>query len=167
MGKLIKRILLIVISFGIMIGVGLSTYLLIAYENNESLKVKISLDEPQKVEITGYALIPGYENEYFVSLVADAPGTYDLTFSFIKQGETKTALDDCLYVLVEFEDKVYFDDKLSSLYQRDDLIITLELERLKGTNVKVVYYIPKEVGNEIQGCVADFDLFITTKEKRD
>lgn len=168
MSKLIKRILLIVISFGIMIGVGLTTYMLLAYQNNEPLKVKISVnDEPQKVEINDYILIPGYVNEYYISLVADAPGTYDLTFSFIKQGETLTALDDSLYVIVEFEDKVYFNDKLSSLYERNDLDISLELERLIGTKIKIIYHIPKEVGNEIQGCTADFDLFITTKEKRD
>ena len=32
-------------------------------------------------------------------------------------------------------------------------------------DVKIVYYIPLEVGNEIQGAVADFDLFVMAAEK--
>ena len=54
---------------------------------------------------------------------------------------------------------------LSELFNSDNIVLTLDMRETVLKDVKIVYYIPLEVGNEIQGAVADFDLFVMAAEK--
>ena len=74
-------------------------------------------------------------------------------------------MKDNLYILIEYDGVVYCHNTLSALYEGGPTI-TLNLKRIKAQNIRVVYYIPEEVGNEIQGNVADFDVFINATERR-
>ena len=131
----------------------------------DHIKVHLKIDTPHKVEITDYVLVPGYVNEYSVLVTADAPGTYDLAFSFVENGYTNNILKENLFIMIEYDGVLYRHDTLENLYE-DNFVLRMDLKRLKGKEIKITYYIPEYVGNEIQGSVVDFDLFITAKELR-
>ena len=56
---------------------------------------------------------------------------------------------------------------LVTAIEHADFTITIDLTDEVWEEVKLVYYIPEDVGNEIQGAAADFELFIIANEKRD
>ncbi len=141
-------------------------WMLLAKHNADNIKVRVEVDIPQQVAIRDTEIVPGYENEYCVKVTADRPGEYDLTFSFIEKGNSDNALKDNLYILIEYDGVVYCHNTLSALYEGGPTI-SLDLERRKAQDIKVVYYIPEEVGNEIKGNIADFDLFITARERQE
>ena len=148
----------------ILIGVGLMIWMLLADHLGGAIKVRVDVDIPVEAGINDVVIVPGYKNEYHLKVTADKPHEYDLTFSFKEQGDTESDLKDNLYILIEHDGVVYCDAKLSELYEGGPSM-TLQLKRLVAQDVKVVYYIPEEVGNEIKGDTADFGLFITAREK--
>lgn len=148
----------------ILIGVGLMIWMLLADHLGGAIKVRVDVDIPVEAGINDVVIVPGYKNEYHLKVTADKPHEYDLTFSFKEQGDTESDLKDNLYILIEHDGVVYCDAKLSELYEGGPTM-TLQLKRLVAQDVKVVYYIPKEVGNEIKGDTADFGMFITAHEK--
>ena len=148
----------------ILIGVGLMIWMLLADHGGGAIKVRVDVDIPVEAGINDVVIVPGYKNEYHLKVTADKPHEYDLTFSFKEQGDTTSDLKDNLYILIEHDGVVYCDAKLSELYEGGPTM-TLQLKRLVAQDVKVVYYIPKEVGNEIKGDTADFGMFITAHEK--
>lgn len=153
----------------ILLGVALMIWVLLAKRNGDNIKVKVEVEEinvPKRVDINDYILVPGYENEYTLTVTADRPGDYDLTFSFVEKGNEDNILKENLYILIEYDGEIICDDKLSELYDQQ-FYLDIELKRWRGKDIRVVYYVPIEVGNEIQGQVVDFDLYITAKEKRD
>ena len=153
----------------ILLGVALMIWMLLAKRNGDNIKVKVEVEEinvPKRVDINDYILVPGYENEYTLTVTADRPGDYDLTFSFVEKGNEDNTLKENLYILIEYDGEIICDDKLSELYDQQ-FYLDIELKRWRGKDIRVVYYVPIEVGNEIQGQVVDFDLYITAKEKRD
>ena len=153
----------------ILLGVALMIWMLLAKRNGDNIKVKVEIEEinvPKRVDINDYILVPGYENEYTLTVTADRPGDYDLTFSFVEKGNEDNILKENLYILIEYDGEIICDDKLSELYDQQ-FYLDIELKRWRGKDIRVVYYVPIEVGNEIQGQVVDFDLYITAKEKRD
>ena len=153
----------------ILLGVALMIWMLLAKRNGDNIKVKVEIEEinvPKRVDINDYILVPGYENEYTLTVTADRPGDYDLTFSFVEKGNEDNILKENLYILIEYDGEIICDDKLSELYDQQ-FKLDIELKRWRGKDIRVVYYVPIEVGNEIQGQVVDFDLYITAKEKRD
>ena len=152
------------LSILILIGVALMIWMLLADYGGRAIKVRVDVDIPVDAGINDVVIVPGYKNEYHLKVTADKPHEYDLTFSFKEQGDTESDLKDNLYILIEYDGVVYCDAKLSELYEQGPTM-TLQLKRLVAQDVKVVYYIPEEVGNEIKGDTADFGLFITAREK--
>lgn len=152
------------LSILILVGVGLMIWMLLVDHGGGAIKVRVDVDIAVEAGINDVVIVPGYKNEYHLKVTADKPDEYDLTFSFVEQGNTANALKDNLYILIEHDGVVYCDAKLSELYEGGPTM-PLQLKRLVAQDVKVIYYIPEEVGNEIKGDEIDFGLFITAREK--
>ena len=95
-----------VLSLMILLGVALMIWVLLAKRNGDNIKVKVEVEEinvPKRVDINDYILVPGYENEYTLTVTADRPGDYDLTFSFVEKGNEDNILKENLYILIEYD----------------------------------------------------------------
>ncbi len=143
------------------------TYMIVTWKNDDFLKISIKSGKPQNVEFTDLALIPGSVNEYKLRVITDKKSEYDITFDFQNLADAVDALDDNLYVKIEYGGRIYYEDKLAAFYENNDCAFTVDLTDNYYTDILLTYYIPIEVGNEIQGCVADFNLQVTAQEKRD
>ncbi len=161
------RCLLVLLSVSLLTGTALMTQMLYAPEGEYFFKVDLQFGEPQLVEFGDIAIIPGYHAEVDLITETDKNAPYDLTFSFVHTGQERNALHDNFYIKIEYNGKVYCDNALSELFELDELLVTIDLTEASTQSVKVIYYIPESVGNEIQGCDVDFELYTTVIEKRD
>ena len=161
------RLLLIILSLMILIGSSM-VYLLMRHGHDGNvIKMDIQYGQPQKVEFSQLAMVPGGKSEYIINPYRYAPGVYDLTFSFTDKELGHSVFDQSVYVYVEYDGVVYCDKSLVEIFESEDFTITIDLTDRVSEEVKLVYYIPEDVGNEIQGATANFELFIIANEKRD
>lgn len=163
--KVAWRFFLVILSLMILIGVGLVIIMYYFGHEGTLIKLDIQYEEPKRVEFDSFAMVPGGETEYIINPYRYKPGVYDLSFDFIDNDTSTNVFDESVCVRIEFEGKVYCDMPLSELFNSDNIVLTLDMRETVLKDVKIVYYIPLEVGNEIQGAVADFDLFVMAAEK--
>ena len=94
------------LSILILVGVGLMIWMLLSDHGGGAIKVRVDVDIAVEAGINDVVIVPGYKNEYHLKVTADKPGKYDLTFSFVEQGNTENALKDNLYILIEQDGEV-------------------------------------------------------------
>ena len=161
------RLLLIILSLMILIGCAM-VYLVIRHGHDGNvIKMDVQHEQPQKVEFSQLAMVPGGKSEYIINPYRYVPGVYNLTFNFTDTDPGYSAFDQLVHVYVECDGVVYCDKSLAEIFESEDFTITIDLTDEVWEEVKLVYYIPEDVGNEIQGAAADFELFIIANEKRD
>ena len=160
------RFLLVILSLLILLGVGLLSYKLYHWrEENNYIKMDIQFGEPMEVQCDTLAMLPGVKNEFHITPYRDKPGVYDLTFSFIDYSDKESVYAEYVYVIVEYNEEEYCHQTLKSLFEAEDFTISVDLTQEIWEHINVVYYIPSDVGNELQGASADFELFVTAKER--
>ena len=76
------RIVLIVLSVMILIGVALTIYMLSTVNNHDIIKVNIRDNATQVVEFQDLCLIPGEKCEYIISLGSDKADKYNVELAF-------------------------------------------------------------------------------------
>ena len=162
-----QRIILVIISAVILMGAGIMTCVLHMWHEDDLVKVAVRSGEPHLIDLEGFAIVPGYEKEYKVRVITEKKSYYDLTFEFKDLAPKDDPLKDNLYVKIEHNGTVYYDDKLATFYEKDNMGFVVDMSKTYHTDLSITYYIPLEVGNEIQGCEVDFQLYITAQEKGD
>lgn len=164
-----QRILLVVIGCVLIIGAAIMTIVLHMWHQDDLIKVAVRPGESCLVdlELNDFVLVPGYQKEYQLRVITEKKSHYNLTFQFKDLAEKNDPLKDNFYVKIEYDGTVYYDDKLAVFYEKDDMAFTVDMSNNFSTDLTITYYIPEEVGNEIQGCKVDFQLYITAQEKRD
>ena len=161
------RLLLIILSLMILIGSSMVILVMHFGHDGNAIKMDIQHGQPQKVEFSQFAMIPGGKSEYIITPYRYVPGVYYLTFDFQDKEVGHSIFDKSVYVYIECDGVVYCDQRLSSIFDSENPVITLDLKEDISKEIKLVYYIPEDIGNEIQGATADFELFIIANEKRD
>lgn len=157
------RIGLIVSSILILIGVALTTYMMTTPNQRNVINVHIENGKTQAIKFEDLCLIPGEECEYTILLDSVAASNYDLMFDF-HETEEKT-LKNYAYARIEINDEVICDQLLATLFDGDDMTLPVDLTEDKKTAIKIVYYLPEDVGNEAQNAEAIFELLITASNE--
>ena len=58
-------------------------------------------------------------------------------------------------------DEVLHDELLATAFENDNIVIPIDFRKDKNTELKIVYYLPLEVGNEAKNTEAVFELQLT------
>lgn len=161
------RLWLLILSVMILIGVAMVVVVIRFGHDGNTIKMDIQHGQPQKVENTIPRMIPGAKSEYVITSYRYVPGIYTLTFDFEDKDFENSVFDNAVRVRIECNGEVYCDQTLATLFETGDPVVTLDMREEIWKTINVVYYIPEDIGNEIQGATADFDLFIIANEKRD
>ena len=141
-------------------------YFLSLSNDDESLKLDITVNGEKEIRFDGLALIPGEEREYDAFFRSDIPGEYVLLLDFVESGDNN-ALKEFAYARLEVGDSVICDEKFSELFDGDPVEIPAYLSKKEGCDLKITYYIPAEVGNEAENATADFKIVVSSaKEKK-
>lgn len=156
------RFLLIAGSVLIVVGVGLMTWMLATEDERNVIEVKLS-DGAAEILFEGLALVPGGECEYEIELKKDNADTYDLTMDFIEAEESP--LKNFVRVKILAGDSVLHDDLLANVFDGEGIVLPVDFNGDKNTRLKIVYYMPIEVGNEAKNAEALFKLVLTASNE--
>jgi hypothetical protein len=103
-------------------------YLVIRFgHDGNAIKMDIQHGQPQKVEFSQFAMIPGGKSEYIIIPYRYVPGVYNLTFDFQDKEIGHSIFDKSVYVYIECDGVVYCDQRLSSIFDSENPVITLDL----------------------------------------
>ncbi len=153
------RISMIASSALILVGVALTVYFSVAFNNRRVIKIDVEPDEIHSVEFKELFLIPGQEEEYILSLKSDIKEKYNAEIIFDEIADGK--LKNFARARIELNDEVIFDDSLASLLDGDKITLSIDPKKNPAKQIKITYYLPAEVGNDAQDTTSDFELLIS------
>lgn len=156
--KKITNIALIVMCVVILLGVALTIYFLTA--DKHIIKVSIEPDETKAIRFEELYLRPSESCEYTLSFSSEYAQEYRLTLRFEDQN-TDLTLKDYAYVRMEKDGEVLCDTRLSEIFKQQTVKIAVDFTDGKTNDVRIIYYMPEDVGNEAQNAEADFTLLVT------
>lgn len=162
-GKNLKRIILTVGSLMIIVGVSLMGWML-ANENDQGvIDVKLEDGQTESLSFEHLTLIPGQECEYVIQLEKTSENTYNLELDFVEL-EEKT-LKNYARVKIVAGDEIVCDELLADAFENDAIVLPVDYAAGQNTELKIVYYLPSEVGNEAKKAEAIFELLLTASNK--
>lgn len=155
----LTRVLLFV--GGGLILVGVLMLALITTLKKEPDVIKLSLEDgvTESVQFDGLSLVPGNECGYTVVLEYEEKTKCDLKLDFVETEEG--TLKNFARVKVMAGDEVLYDELLATAIENDNIVLPVDFRKDKNTELKIVYYLPFEVGNEAKNTEAVFELQLT------
>lgn len=149
-----------------LVGAGLSIYFLLNPGRADNvLDIDLSIGGQYRVEFSELDLIPGESAEYDVNLSSDINVEALVTLEFKRTDESAAGVAELAkysYVRITHENEVLCDSLISEFLDNETRVT---FECAIGTdspcNLKIMYYMPSEVGNEAQNAEASFELLIT------
>ena len=130
---------------------------------NGVIGVDVEDGKTQSIEFQGFELIPGSSSEYDIQFNGDRSSQFDVKLTF-EEKEDK-ALKNFAYIKIISGDEVLYDKLLAEAFEDDSIVIPVDFEKKANTQLKIVYYLPIEVGNEAKNAGAKFDLLFTAQSK--
>ena len=159
----ILRIVLIAGSVLIIVGVALMTWMLATEEERNVIQINISdmSDDgaTKTIEFESLGLVPGEECEYTLKLKSDNSKKYDLYLDFVEV-EEKT-LKEFARVRIVSNGEIVCDELLADAFLMEPLVLPVDFTENRNTEMRIVYYLPIEIGNEAKNAEAVFDLILT------
>ena len=157
----ILSLLLIVTSVILVIAIVFLIYFYATRDTRENvIDVKLESGESSSLKFENLTLLPGESCEYELELSHRVKADYDITLSFSDQ-DSELTLKSFVYAKVTAGDEVICDTLLSELFDGEALTFSRELSKDKAETVKILYYMPSEVGNEAKNAEAKFNLVIS------
>lgn len=160
--RMFMNIILIAICVFILVGAGLTGYLLNV--DKSVIKVSVIPNEPQAVTFEQLSLVPGESCEYTLLLSSEYAEKYQLILKSEDQNLSHT-LKNYACVRMEKEGQVLCDELLASALVSEDMVLTVDFSDREKNEIKIIYYMPEDVGNEAQNAEADFKLLITAQNQ--
>ena len=157
------RLLLVVGSIMILIGVALMWWMAATARDRTVIKVDLAPDETQTLHFGELTLIPGEEVAYTVRLNSNKGSKYDLHLDFVEL-EDKT-LKQYARVRIESEGEVVYDELLADAFGSEGVTFPVDFKASKHTSFIIAYYLPIDIGNEAENAEAVFDLLITASNE--
>lgn len=156
--KRLTNIALIVMCVIILLGVALTIYCLTA--DKHIIKVSIEPDETKAIRFKELFLYPGESCEYTLSLSSEYAKKYQLALCFEDQNLELT-LKNYAYIRMEKDGNVLCDTQLAEIFKRQTIELAVDFTDGETNDIKIIYYMPEDVGNEAQNAEADFKLLVT------
>ena len=129
--------------------------LLNSNHRNNIFEVKIESGQNKIVEFKSLAIIPGEEYGYTLKLKADITAYYDLTFKF-EENEV-SHLKNFLFIKIILDNEEIYNKQFKECLN-EQINLSYQLYDDKYVDFKIVYYMPKEIGNEAAGTKSSFEL---------
>jgi hypothetical protein len=151
------RIILVIASIMIIVGVGIMAWVWL-WSDRDVIVVKLDGD-PQMVGFERLGLIPGEECEYTIELKSRLAEENVVRLRFVER-EKKT-LPEYAYIKIMVGDRVICDERMADVFEGEDIQLPVNFSSGEGTELRIVYYLPLDVGNEAKNAEALFDLWLS------
>ena len=156
----IMRVILIVGILLMSIGIILLGLIWATKENPSVIKIRLEGTEMYPLQFERLCLVPGEECEYTVLLEHDTATFCNIKFDFVDL-EEQHVLKDHARVRIVAEDEVLWDELLAIAMEGEPLILPVDFKNNVNTELRVIYYLPIDVGNEAKNAEALFELQLT------
>ena len=158
----LMRIILVASAALILVGV-LLWYLISDEDRLDMIDVSIDVGESETLEFESLSLIPGESCEYTVKLKKERTESFDLSLKFIEIEEK--SLKNFARVKILAGEEVVCDELLATVFLNEAIVLPVDFKSDKYTELKIVYYLPIDVGNEAKNADAIFNLLLTASGK--
>ena len=155
----LMRIILIAGSVLIIVGVSLMGWMLATEDERGVIEVKLEDGKTESLAFEDLTLVPGEECEYVVKLEKAGASQYDLELDFVDTDKEKT-LKNYARVKIVVGDEVICDELLADIFENEKIVLPVDFDEGKNTELKIVYYLPLDVGNEAKKAEAVFELLL-------
>lgn len=156
----LMRIFLILGSAMIIVGISLTGVMFATEDERNVIEIELEESKTESLTFEDITLIPGEECEYIIRLEKTRLSKYDLALDFVDTDEEKT-LKKFARVKIIADGEVICDELLADAFKNDKIVLPVDFGEEKNTELKLVYYLPVEVGNEAKKAEADFELLVT------
>ena len=160
----VMNIALIVLSVMMILGVLLSVYIVTTKDEHNVIRIQYEKGRKYAVEFTDLTLTPGEQCEYTIQLCDDAAEACELTLEFRDNAEDLT-LKQFAYARIEADGEIVCDELLADIFNNEEYNVPVNFNDGTNTEIKVIFYLPAEVGNEAKNAKAEFELQITSSNE--
>ena len=162
----IMRTMLMIANLFVLIGVLMTVWVAIEKEDKDVdvIKVQLSEGETEVIKFDAMNLLPGDSCEYIIELRNDDFPKYSLNLDFVDVDEEKT-LKNYARVKIIANGAVVHDELLATAFENDNIAFPVDFAEGMNAELKIVYYLPLEVGNEAKNAEAAFEVLITASNK--
>ncbi len=158
------RIALIASSVLILIGVGLTGWLVATVDDTSVIRVALDEGETEALAFENLALVPGASCEYTIKLKKGAQEEYNLTLDFVETEDRN--LKKFAHVQILSSGEVVCDELLEKvLDESETIVMPVNFKTNQNTELTVRYYLPLDVGNEAKNAEALFHLRLTASNE--
>lgn len=160
------KIMITAITALLSVGMMVSLYMQFSSRDDNVIEVYLSDGQTESVQFEELAMIPGDSLEYIIKLKSNDinNGYFTLDFAEISEAEERS-LKDFAYVKILIDDKVICDELLSERFKGKDIVLPFDIANKANTELKVIYYMPIDVGNEAKNAEAIFELRLTAENE--
>ena len=160
----LMRIILIAGSVLIIVGVSLMGWMLATENERGVIEVKLEDGKTESLAFEAFTLVPGEECEYTIQLEKTSASKYDLELDFVDTDKEKT-LKDFARVKIVANGEVISDELLADAFEKEKIVLPVDFDEGENTELKIVYYLPLDVGNEAKNDEAVFELLLTASNE--
>ena len=160
----LMRIILIAGSVLIIVGVSLMGWMLATEDERGVIEVKLEDGKTESLAFEDLTLVPSEECEYTIQLEKTSASKYDLELDFVDTDEKKT-LKNYARVKIVANGEVISDELLADAFEKEKIVLPVDFDEGENTELKIVYYLPLEVGNEAKNAEAVFELLLTASNE--
>ena len=157
------RIMMIVGCLFTLVGVMFMCWMLSTEEERNVINVRLDEGATESLAFESLSLVPGDVCEYTVRLQKGGAASYELSLDFV-EGEEKT-LKHYARVTVLSGEEIVYDELLATAFDGEDIVLAVDFDENINTELKIVYYMPIEVGNEAKNAEAVFELQLTASNE--
>lgn len=155
----IMRIILIFGSMLVIMGVSLMGWMLATEDERGVIEVRLEDGKTESLAFESLMLVPGEAYEYVVKLEKFGASNYNLELDFVDTNKEKT-LKNYARVKIMAGGEVICDELLADAFEKEKIVLPVDFDEEKNTDLKIVYYLPIEVGNEAKKAEAVFELLL-------
>ncbi len=161
--KIINRILIVLISLAVCVGIGLLIWVLVAKDDTvREVTLNSEGDTVEELSFTAENFLPGDVREYTILVHGEAGGEFDFTFT------ASPSSQGTLWKYLDFE-IVYKEQSrsasLAAMFDGTVFAFNVTMDGKESAQFTVRYKMPKEVGNEAENLESDFSLTLSAKRK--
>jgi len=156
-------IILVVISILIIVGVILMWWMLTHQGQRSLYNVQLDVGQTVTIPFKDVALVPGGEFEYVIRFDQASSSEYDLTLDIVER--ESDGLEQYARIKLFADGELLGDELLKNIFEGGLFVIPVDFSEEDSMKLKIVYYLPEDIGNEAKNTKSVFDLVFTATSK--
>ena len=132
------------------------------FNNCKNNRIGFYDDDVKIINFNDLTLIPGHKTDYTVLINSNYSKNYIIELLFLENNNNQ--VNNYLYVELLIDDEVIYENTFNEV-KSDTIRFSKFIKRNEPLKIKVVYYLDKNTGNEIQNEEIDIELKIIKRSK--